>query len=302
MATTRIWKVEYRLDHVIEYIENENKTKDKRLVTGINCTEFNAYQEMMIAKKQFNKTGGILGYHAYQSFNGYEVLPEVAHEIGVKLAEELWGDRFQVIVTTHTNTKNIHNHFCINSVSFVDGKKYYDSKKSYSFMRRISDELCEDYGLKVLRTNKFYYETSQRYLRNNEYLINVKDDIDFAIMQANNYNGFEEILRKMKYEVFNRNGVLSIRKEPYKRNVRVQRTFGEEYTKNKIIDKIHSTKSVKVPFPEVHSLVGRYNTRTKIPVNVRKKATGIRALYLYYCYLLKVFPKKQEIHYLSKEM
>ena len=45
------------------------------------------------------------------SFVEGEVTPEQAHEIGVKLAEELWGDKFQVVVSTHINTDNIHNHF-----------------------------------------------------------------------------------------------------------------------------------------------------------------------------------------------
>lgn len=54
---------------------------------------------------------------------------EKAHEIGVKLAEEIWGDKFQVIVSTHLNTDNIHNHFVLNSVSFIDGKKFCNTKK-----------------------------------------------------------------------------------------------------------------------------------------------------------------------------
>lgn len=122
MATTKIWKIKSRFDNVIDYITNKNKTDNKKYVTGINCMADIAYREMSITKEQFNKTGGILGFHAYQSFKGCEVTSDEAHEIGIRLAEELWGDRFQVIVATHTNTKNVHNHFYINSVSFVDGK------------------------------------------------------------------------------------------------------------------------------------------------------------------------------------
>ena len=51
------------------------------------------------------KKSGILAFHAYQSFAKGEVTPEVAHEIGVKLAEEMWGDRFEVVVATHLNTQ-----------------------------------------------------------------------------------------------------------------------------------------------------------------------------------------------------
>ena len=120
MATTKIWKIKSRFDNVIDYITNKDKTDNKKYITGINCMADIAFKEMSITKQQFNKTGGILGFHAYQSFKGCEVTADEAHEIGIRLAEELWGDKFQVVVTTHTNTKNVHNHFVINSVSLTN--------------------------------------------------------------------------------------------------------------------------------------------------------------------------------------
>ena len=155
MATTGIWKIEKRLDHVIdyttniektlnsdygkeaykelhnviEYAEADFKTENQYYVSSLNCSVESAYEEMLITKQQYNKTGGILGFHAFQSFVEGEVTPEQAHAIGVKLAKEMWGDRFEVIVSTHLNTKHIHNHFVINSVSFKDGKRYYDKRE-----------------------------------------------------------------------------------------------------------------------------------------------------------------------------
>ena len=63
----------------------------------------------------------------------------------------MWGDRFEVIVSTHLNTKHYHNHFVINSVSFKDGKRYYDKRETYARLRQLSDSLCEEYGLSVLK-------------------------------------------------------------------------------------------------------------------------------------------------------
>ena len=76
--------------------------------------------------------------------------PERCHEIGVKLAQEMWGDRFQVIVTTHLDKGHLHNHFCFNSVSFKDGKKYNYSKAERQRLRDTSDRLCLEYGLSVI--------------------------------------------------------------------------------------------------------------------------------------------------------
>lgn len=261
-----------------------------------------AYKEMSITKEQFNKTGGILGFHAYQSFKGCEVTSDEAHEIGIRLAEELWGDRFQVVVTTHTNTKNVHNHFFINSVSFVDGKKYYDNKTNYAIMRRTSDDLCKEYELQTLEEKNFYKNITNRFARSSKYLDAVRSDIDYAISQARVYNDFTKILTKMGYELNHEYNKMSIRKPPYKRYTRVERTFGEEYSRESILFRIKHTQSFKVPFPEYHTLTGRFKRKSKTSIRNKPKAKGLRALYLYYCYLLKVFPKQKYPPKYSKAM
>ena len=78
-------------------------------VSGINLSPNIARDQMVMTKLQFGKTDKILAYHGYQSFLPGEVTPDIAHEIGVKLAERLWGDRFQVLVTTHLDHEHIHN-------------------------------------------------------------------------------------------------------------------------------------------------------------------------------------------------
>lgn len=302
MATTKIWKIKTRFDNVIDYITNKDKTDNKKYVTGINCMADIAYKEMSITKEQFNKTGGILGFHAYQSFKGCEVTSDEAHEIGIRLAEELWGDRFQVIVATHTNTKNVHNHFFINSVSFVDGKKYYDNKVNYAIMRRTSDELCKEYELQTLEEKSFYKNISNRYVRSSKYLDTVRNDIDYAISQARVYNDFTKILTKMGYELNHEHNKLSIRKPPYKRYTRVERTFGEEYSRESILFRIKHTQSFKVPFPEYYTLTGKFRRKSKTSIRNKPKAKELRALYYYYCYLLKVFPKQKYPPKYSKAM
>ena len=293
MATTKIWKIKNRFDNVIDYVSNKDKTDNKKYVSGINCLPETAFKEMSIVKKQYNKTGGILGFHAYQSFKGCEVTSDEAHEIGIRLAEELWGVRFQVIVATHINTKNVHNHFFINSVSFVDGKKYYDNKVNYAIMRKTSDDLCKEYELQTLEEKSFYKNISSRYARSSKYLDSIRADIDYAISQASIYNDFTKILTKMGYELNHEHNKMSIRKSPYKRYTRVERTFGEEYSRESILFKIKHTKSFKVPFPEYHTLTGTYKRKSKTSIRNKSKAKGLRALYYYYCYLLKVFPKKK---------
>ena len=130
------------LHNAIDYIESDFKTEKKLFVTGINCTSEKAFQEMIEVKKKFHKEDGILGFHSFHSYKEGEVTPELAHDVGLQVANEMWGDRFQVLVSTHLNTNHIHNHFVINSVSFIDGKRYYDNRTSYAELRRISNEIC----------------------------------------------------------------------------------------------------------------------------------------------------------------
>ena len=317
MATIGLWKVESRLDKVIKYVSNEEKTinedfikdlhrvidytidyyktEEQYFVTGINCGVETAYQEMCGTKKEFSKTGSILAFHGFQSFKEGEVTPELAHEIGVKLAEELWGDRFEVIVSTHVNTNHIHNHFVINSVSFRDGKRYYDKRSTYAEIRHVSDCLCAEYGLSVLeekpcRNSRINYANYYKGVTiRSTYHSTTKEDIDRAIAQAYDYKDFLNLMRAMNYEVINRYAKLSVKRPPYKRNIRIERSFGEEYSISNIQSRIENEHMPRTPFPEAKGVFKMFVNR---PEHKNKKVGGIYGLFLYYCYLLGKFPKE----------
>ena len=253
MATTKLWKFKSRLDRLIDYAINGEKTENKLYVSGINCMPDTAFYEMDNTKKQFFKTGGIECYHGYQSFAEGEVTAEQAHEIGVKLAEEIWGDRFQVIVSTHLNTDNIHNHFVLNSVSFIDGKRFCNTKKDYAIMRNTSDKLCEEYGLSILKKEDKY----NKFATSSLYKELMKDSIDYAIANSKDYNEFIKILQDLDYIITEKNDTLSIRREPYKRNTRIERQFGSQYSKENIYKRILETQPKSPYSPEPYLLINR---------------------------------------------
>ncbi len=333
MATTKIWKVQKRLDHVINYATNEEKTKniyskyemdefnsirqvmtyatnpDKTekqfYTTGINCEIEDAVKQMQFVKIFYRKENGILAFHAYQSFSEGEVTPEIAHEIGVKLANEMWGDRFQVVVSTHLNTKHLHNHFVINSVSFKDGKKYYSNLTNTALLRKISDEICEEYGLSVLKEKtcksginfENFYKNS---MKESDYYKFAKADIDYAIEHSWTYKEFLKRLKEMGYEIYFRANKISVRMYPHKRNIRIERAFGEEYSIENIQNKICS----RYPSREEVIKPKTYDKRLFYKGNIKRlrKPKGIIALYYYYCYLLKVYPKKNLNYKLTPKM
>ena len=166
MATTSLWKIQNRIDKVINYTTNSEKTENKEMykalhntieyatadyktekqyyVTGINCSTTDSVQDMLQTKKYYEKEKGIVAYHGFQSFVEGEVTAKQAHEIGVSLAEELWGDKYEVLVSTHLNTNHFHNHFVVNSVSFVDGKKYYSNRKNTGFLEKFQMDYAKN--------------------------------------------------------------------------------------------------------------------------------------------------------------
>ena len=253
MAITKIWKFKSRLDQLIEYAINGEKTEQKLYVSGINCIPDTAFYEMKNVKKQFFKTEGIVCFHGIQSFVKDEVTPEQAHEIGVRLVNELWGEKFQVIVSTHLNTDNIHNHFVINSVSFLDGKRFYNTKRDYALMRKTSDRLCKEYGLSVLKQEEKY----NKYATSNLYKELMRDSIDYAIASSKDYDEFIQILKDLDYIITDKNNSLSIRREPYKRNTKIEKQFGKNYSKEYIFKRILETQATFPYSPNPYLLINR---------------------------------------------
>ena len=144
------------------------KNELSHYVSGVNCSSHRPYEDMIFTKKQYNKNDGIIAFHSYQSFKEGEVSADIAHEIGVKLAEEMWGD-YEIVVATHQNTNNIHNHFIISSVSYITGKKYNNNKSAYARLRHISDALCQEYGLSTLEEDTRYKNSYKKKWQDNDY-------------------------------------------------------------------------------------------------------------------------------------
>lgn len=251
MAVTKIWAIKDSLQRVLNYAANPDKTEydalaqtlhyaendaktklneSAQLVTGIHCRADHAWEDMRAVQERFGKTDGVVALHAYQSFREGEVTPEQCHEIGVALARKVWGGRFQVLVATHMNTDNLHNHFVINSVSYVDGKKYEQRRSQYAEFRETSDKLCREYGLSVVEQPKA--KEPARYAR-------MREAIDQACEDASTAEDFHRALYRQGY-IFSSDPnrrYATIRARDGGRAVRLYR-LGEEYDLPAIDDRL----------------------------------------------------------------
>ena len=187
----------------LSYAENDNKTDRKMYVGGINCSKQNAYAEMIAVQRRFGLRGKVVGYHGIQSFREGEVTPEQAFEIGMETARRMWCDKYQVLVTVHLNTDNVHCHFVVNPVSFKDGTKFQNKIGDHKELRRLSDEICREHGLSVLENSNFYGGNKKEYWRHKagkkthrDYL---REDVEYCLTFATSPREFESQLYALGY-------------------------------------------------------------------------------------------------------
>ena len=307
------------LSDVIRYAVNSEKTQETsskdgaplhRFVSGINCSPATARDEMLAVKKRFGKEDGTVAYHGYQSFAPGEATPELAHEIGVKLATRLWGDRYQVIIATHLDKENhLHNHFVLNTVSFADGIKYHRTRKDYHEMQTVSDALCREYRLSVIENPQYgkakqYGKWRAEQEQRPTWRGLIRTDIDEAIRQAMTERQFFDALRKKGYAMKVGKDI-SVRPPGKERFVRLMRNFGEDYSLDNIRRRIISQSRPERKNPEQKPEILR--ARLIGSLKTARKLTGFRALYVHYCYLLGIFPKsrpqqsRKRLHFLLRE-
>lgn len=288
----------HTIDGVVEYAANEMKTEERAFVSCLNCREDAAAAQFMETKRLWGKLGGRTCYHGYQFFKADEVTAETAHEIGVKLAQELWGDRFEVVVATHCNTGHYHNHFVINSVSFADGYKFYNSHADYAQMRTASDRLCREYGLSVVERPggkaKHYSEWQAEQNGKPTYRGTIRADIDRAILASTTERDFIRVMQAMGYAFKTRGKSGQPLKYPSLKPPDAKGYFrfhklGAGYSLDEVKDRILQNICKQAPFPEAERQPPRhYHVRGK----PRRKITGLRALYFRYCYELHIIVKR----------
>jgi len=249
------------LNDVIAYAVNQSKTSRlnedtdllHQFVSGINCCPTTARTEMMAVKKKYGKEDGTIAYHGIQSFAPNEASPQLVHEIGLKLAQRLWGEEYQVVVATHLDKEHhLHNHFIVNTVSFKGGRKYHRTKDDYREMRRVSDELCREYGLSVIDhgvpKKGMHYGDYRAAQQGKLYWKQIlRDDLDEIIQQSMTERQFFDHLQKRGYTVkFIRGGEdISIRPPGKDRFMRPARQLGEKYTLEGIRQRILKQEQAK---------------------------------------------------------
>ena len=239
MAVTKTHPIKSTLKAAIDYICNPDKTDGKLLVSSFGCTAETADIEFEWTRRHSIDKGTHLGRHLIQAFEPREVTPEEAHRIGMELAREVLGGKYEFVLTTHIDKDHVHNHLIFNAVSFADHKHYHSNKRSYHYIRRTSDRLCKEHGLSVIipgqDKGKSYIE-HQATQNGTSYKAKLKAAIDRLLPACSD---LEELLRRLQREGYEikRGKYISARAPNQERFTRLK-TLGADYTEEALAARI----------------------------------------------------------------
>lgn len=250
---------------------------------------------MCRVKEMWHKEEGVQGFHLVQSFAAGEVSPKLAHQIGLEFSERLLGGNFQVVVSTHLNTKCIHNHIVWNSVSMKNGRKYRSNERTYvTQVRQISDELCRKYGLSIIHTEKSeqvarpYAQWLAEQNGAPTWKTPIQQDLNAAVAASLTWKQFLRALEQKGYAFRFDRKYPTLILPGNGRTVRFK-TLGKQYTPEAIQRRILYPKPPRragkgqPPANRFLLLLGETQPR---------RLSGLRALYFSYLYKMGALPKK----------
>lgn len=142
-------------DKALDYITDDQKAE---IVSTMNLDDTRSYaKQFRETAKIFNKTKNYderKYYHFKLSCDRADnVSPEAHHAYAEEMAKILFPD-FECVIATHTDTKTVHSHIIVNSVSFVTGKKLNIRNKQYGGMKDTANEVGLKRGFTPLNFRK----------------------------------------------------------------------------------------------------------------------------------------------------
>ena len=312
MAVSKLWSInEDGLSRVLQYAANPKKTNNKLYISGINCEPETAYEEFTAVKRSYAKADGIEAYHGYLSFKEQNITPELTMKIGTEFAQEVWGKRFQVLVTVHTDTEHPHCHCVINSVSFVDGKKLWGEEKAWFKFKQTADRLCEKYGLyynpKLVRgKSSSYHYNREKKGEPTRYLL-AREAMEKALLQCTNTADLRYTLAKLGYELTmnDRRKYWTITPKGSKKPIRLVK-LSADYTPEGIRHRLVNNRYDRPPRIDYrHYRPKQY----KLPTcgdRILQRTSVIYRIYLYYAFRLGVIhsyrrPDPAKLHWIFKD-
>ena len=237
MATTRIIPMHINkgktiaqcLKARVEYVKNPDKTDGGELISSYACSPETADQEFLLARNAYIAITGrrihneVIAYQLRQSFKPGEVTPEEANQIGYELASRFLKGEHAFIVATHNDRRHVHNHIVFCATALDCTRKFRDILRSGKVLAELSDQICVEHQLSVIREPENQTVTYDKWLGENA-KASQRDMLRMTIDAALLMQLLEEAGCRVK-----RSAQISIKLPGAKRFIRLD-TVGAEYT------------------------------------------------------------------------
>ncbi len=261
MATTRIMSVHAKsgmtlgaaLGITTDYVENPDKTEDKRYISSYMCDPETATEEFVFTRQMYDRNhsfgfrkSDVIAYQIRQAFAPGEIDPETANKLGYELAMRFTKGKHQFLVATHTDKNHIHNHIIYNSVAMDSSRKFRDFLGSGRAVRKINDIICLEHDLSVVKDPKKGNHTYGKWLGDHKKPSN-RDYLRIAIDEAikKKPKSFDELVTLLRteynIEVDTSGKYTKLRGEGQKAFARMK-SLGEGYSREDIENRLRGEK------------------------------------------------------------
>ena len=227
-----------------DYAMNDEKTGQGTYVSSYACNAEIADKEFAESKREYLRItgrkpkGDIIAYQIRQSFKPGEITPEEANRVGYETAMRFTKGKHAFIVATHTDKAHIHNHVIFNSTNLDCDRKFRDSWFIALALQKLSDLVCLEHGLSVIKPRKpGEREKRTNYPKKESIRARICEDIDATLAkEPADFEEFLRMLREQDYEI-KRGKNISLRGNAQKKFIRLN-SLGEGYTKDDIEERI----------------------------------------------------------------
>lgn len=226
-----------------DYAKNGEKTEQGELISAYACDQETVDEEFLLAKQEYvrstgrNPKGDIIAYQIRQSFKPGEITPEEANEIGYETAMRFTKGNHAFIVATHTDRAHIHNHIIFNSTNLHCDKKFRDAWFVALALQRVSDTVCLEHALSVIKPRKPSERDNQNPYHRASFRNALREKMDRLLEEKpKDFREFLKLLQEAGYEI-KEGKHIAIRGADQKRFIRMS-SLGEGYNEADIKKRI----------------------------------------------------------------
>lgn len=294
----------------LNYIKNPQKTENGEHISSYKCDKDTIIDEFMTSKKLYemitNKKQkndkNVVGYMIRQSFKPNEITPEKANEIGYKLALEYTKKEHQFIVCTHTDKQHIHNHIIFNSTNLDCDRKFNNKKNSYETVRKISDELCQEYALSIIENPNpkgKHYKEWQEEKKGNSWKAKLKKTIDEILPNCLTFDAFLSAMQNAGYEIKQKKHI-SFKAVGQNRFTRLDK-LGNNYFENVLKEKIAENNKINSQLKSKYKSKANDKKKVNLIINIQEKIeSGKGVAYERWAKLFNLKEAAKTLNYLTE--